>query len=139
MAGRREEALAKLADMRKASRIPLFLAWIDYLIAWVDRRPDGMNVQPLAGSILKIQDDPEAIFQEGWMRCDIGDFDKGLAEIRRAVDKGYFVAPTLVKWSQFDPVRGDPRFIQLLADAEAGRQRALEAFREAGGERLLGS
>jgi serine/threonine protein kinase len=33
---------------------------------------------------------------------------------------------------------GDPRFQAILADAEAGRRRALAAFREAGGERLLG-
>jgi hypothetical protein len=31
-----------------------------------------------------------------------------------------------------------PAFQTLLADAEAGRQRALDAFREAGGEVLLG-
>ncbi len=53
--------------------------------------------------------------------------------------KGYFVAPTLTHWPQFDRLRGEPRFQALLASAEAGRARALAAFREAGGERLLGA
>jgi eukaryotic-like serine/threonine-protein kinase len=139
LAGRKEEARAKLVEMRKSSRIPLFLSWIDYLMAWIERRPADMDLRPVSRSLLTILEDPEAIFQEGWLLCDIGEHDRGLADLQRAVAKGYFVAPTLKKWPQFDPVREDARFVQLLADAEAGRQRALDAFREAGGERLLGS
>ena len=89
-------------------------------------------------STLKIQDDPEAIFQEGWLLCDVGEHEQGLAYLQRAVAKGYFVAPTLAGSRQFDALRNDPAFQALLADAEAGRQQALAAFREAGGERLLG-
>jgi hypothetical protein len=87
---------------------------------------------------LKIQDDPEAIFQEGWLLCDVGEHDRGMPYLRRAIDKGYFVAPTLSSRPQFDALRGRADFEALLADAEAGRQRALASFREAGGERLLG-
>jgi hypothetical protein len=89
-------------------------------------------------SALKIQDDPEAIFQEGWLLCDAGEHERGLGHLRRAVAKGYFVAPTLSGSRHFDALRTDPAFQELLAEAEAGRQRALAAFREAGGERLLG-
>jgi hypothetical protein len=83
-------------------------------------------------------DDPEAIFQEGWLLCDVGEHQRGLDYLRRAVAKGYFVAPTLSGRPQFDALRGDPAFQAVLAEAEAGRQRALAAFREGGGERLLG-
>jgi hypothetical protein len=55
------------------------------------------------------------------------------------VAKGYFVAPTLAGSRHFDALRGDVRFQELLAKAEAGRNRARAAFREAGGELLLGS
>jgi len=41
-------------------------------------------------------------------------------------------------WPQFDGMRASPEFASLLSDAEAGRRRALTAFREAGGQRLLG-
>jgi hypothetical protein len=89
-------------------------------------------------SALKIQDDPEAIFREGWLACDVGDLERGLEQIRRAVAKGYFVAPTLARSPQFDPLRNDATFQAVLSDAEAGRQKALATFRAAGGERLLG-
>jgi hypothetical protein len=54
------------------------------------------------------------------------------------VAKGYFVAPTLAASPSFDALRDDPAFRELLAEAQAGRQQALDAFREHGGERLLG-
>ena len=139
LAGRRDEARRKLLDMRQSSRIPIFQSWIEYLMAWLDRRPADMAVSMSAFGTLKIQDDPEAMFQEGWLLCDVGEHEAGLDHLQRAVAKGYFVAPTLSGRPQFDALRSDPAFRALLEEAEAGRQRALAAFREAGGERLIGS
>ena len=138
LAGRREEALRALADMGQAPHIPAFQAWTGYLRAWLERRPAEMLDKTSSFSALKIMDDPEAIFQQGWLLCDVGEHERGLDYLRRAVAKGYFVAPTLSGSRAFDALRGDPAFRQVLADAEAGRERALDAFREAGGERLLG-
>ncbi len=138
LAGRRDEARRRLADMRSASRIPVFQFWIDYLDAWLDRRTADMVGFRIAFTKLKIRDDPEAIFQEGWMMCDVGEYEKGLGHLRRAVDKGYYVAPTLSSSHAFDAVRNNPAFQGVLADAESGRRRALAAFRAAGGDRLLG-
>ena len=141
LAGRRDEARVRLAAMRESSRIPLFVGWMDYIAAWLDgsARNVSEEIERAGLGVLKIQEDPEAIFQEGWMACDIGEHARGLADLERAVAKGYFVAPTLTRWPQFDALRGESRFQALLASAEAGRARALQAFREAGGERLLGS
>ena len=138
LAGRRDEARRALLAMRQRSRIHAFHSWTEYLLAWLDRRPADMLVGISALSALKIQDDPEAIFQEGWLLCDVGEHQEGLARLWRAVTKGYFVAPTLSSSPQFDALRSDPGFQALLAQAEAGRDQALAAFREAGGERLLG-
>ncbi len=138
LAGRRDEAGRALLDMKQASRIPAFQSWIECLRAWLDRRPADMLVGIAALSALKIMDDPEAIFQEAWLLCDLGEYERGLAQVRTAVANGYFVAPTLSGSRQFDAMRSDPAFQEVLAQAEAGRQRALAAFREAGGERLLG-
>jgi eukaryotic-like serine/threonine-protein kinase len=88
LAGRREEAQARLQLMREASRIPLFQTWIEYLTAWLERRTEEMTVRLTASGTLKIQDDPEAIFQQGWLMCDVGDYENGLAYLRRAVTKG---------------------------------------------------
>jgi eukaryotic-like serine/threonine-protein kinase len=142
LAGRREEARRRLGDMRQASRqaarIPAFQTWTDYLEAWLERRAADMVLKIGSIGTLKIRDDPEAIFQEGWLLCDAGEHQRGLAFLQRAVDRGYFVVPTLTGRPHFDALRGDPAFQQLLATAEAGRARALAAFRDAGGERLLG-
>jgi len=136
LAGRREEALERLSRMRRASHLPAFQAWTKYLTAWLERRPDPRRADPaLAG--LKIQDDPEAIFQEGWLFLDVGDRERGVPLLARAVAKGYYVVPTLASRPQFDALRGDPAFQRVLADAQEGRERARRAFREAGGDRLL--
>jgi hypothetical protein len=87
---------------------------------------------------LAIFEDPEAIFQEGWLFCDVGEYARGLSLLERGLARGYLAASTLKHQSQFDGIRGNPAFQSLLADAEAGRDRALAAFRGAGGERLLG-
>ncbi len=141
LSGRRDEARVRLAAMRESSRIPLFVGWMDYIEAWLDGSARNVTeeIERAGLGVLKIQDDPEAIFQEGWMYCDVGEHARGLADLERAVAKGYFVAPTLTRWPQFDALRGEPRFQALLASADAGRARALAAFRDAGGERLLGA
>jgi non-specific serine/threonine protein kinase len=140
LAGRREEARARLQKMAIASTLPTFQSWSNYLNAWLDRRGSDMvgYLSGLGGG-LKIQDDPEAIFIEGWLLCDAGEATAGIGYLERAIAKGYYAAPVLSRARQFDPLRGDPTFQALLARAEAGRQRALNAFREAGGETLLGS
>jgi len=140
LAGRREEARQGLVKMRQGPAILTFQSWTEHLMAWLDRRTADLLVGMGMGLLgdLKVLNDPEAIFQEGWLLCDIGEHERGLAELRRAVAKGYFVAPTLSSRRQFDPLRSDPAFQELLAEAEAGRQRAMAAFRDGGGERLLG-
>ena len=138
LAGRRDEARRALVDMSQKKRIPLFQSWCEYLMSWLDRRAADKfgGIPTLRG--LKIQDDPEAIFLEGWLLCDVGEHERGLGHLQRAVAKGYFVAPTLAGSRQFDALRSFPAFQTLLAEAEAGRRQALAAFREAGGEPLLG-
>jgi eukaryotic-like serine/threonine-protein kinase len=138
LARRRDEARRSLDNVRKTVPIPSFQAYADTLLAWIERRPADMYAGVSAISSLKIMDDPEAIFQEGWLFCDAGEHERGLAQLRRAVDKGYTVTETLTHSAAFDALRDDPAFQALLAEAEAGRRQALAAFRENGGERLLG-
>lgn len=69
---------------------------------------------------------------------DAGEHVRGLEYLQRAVARGYSVAPTLSDAPAFDALRSDPAFQALLSEARAGREEALAAFRETGGERLLG-
>ena len=138
LTGRRDESRQVLAEMRQTPRVSAFQAWGDFLLAWLDRRPADMLAALSALSVLKIYHDPEFLFRAGWLLCDVGEHQEGLLYVRRAVTKAYFVAPTLSASRSFDPLRGDPRFQAILAEAQVGRQQARVAFREAGGERLLG-
>jgi hypothetical protein len=138
LAGRRDEARGALLNSRPSSRIPAFRAWSDTLMAWLERRPGDMFQYLSSLGSLKILSDPEGIFQGAWLLCDAGDHERALPSMQRAVAGGYFVAPTLSEAPAFDALRGDARFKALLSEAEAGRQRALAAFRDAGGEQLLG-
>jgi serine/threonine protein kinase/tetratricopeptide (TPR) repeat protein len=138
LAGRRDEAQRALAEHRGAAELPAFKSYADHLASWIDRRPADLLAGLAALSSLRIMEDPEAIFQIGWLLCDVGELERGLDHLRRAVAKGYTVAPTLASSRAFDALRGDPAFRELLAQAEAGREEALATFREGGGERLLG-
>jgi len=138
LAGRRDEARKVLNEMAPMTNVPLFQTWRLYLTAWLDMRFDDMRIVDPAFNPLKIADDPEAIFQHSWLLCDVGDYEGGLEYLQRAIKKGYFVVPALLR-SQFDGVREHPAFRALFAEAEAGRRQALAAFREAGGGRLLGT
>jgi tetratricopeptide (TPR) repeat protein len=135
--GRRDEARQMLAAMSQRPRIQTFHVWTQHLAAWLERRADDMLSTVTAMTPLKIFDDPEAIFQEGWFFCDIGEHERGFEYLQRAVSIGYYAAPTLRRWPQFDPIRQTAAFQKILTAAEAGRQEALAAFREAGGDLLL--
>jgi len=138
LAGRRDEARRSLQDLRNATQVPAFHSWADFLLSWLEQQPADMLVNRMTLGSLTIMDAPEAIFQEAWLFADVGKHDRALAFMHRAVERGYFVAPTLASAPAFDGMRDDPAFQMVLAKAEAGRARALAAFREGGGERLLG-
>jgi len=136
--GYHEEAVAALARMREMPKVPLFKTWIEHLDAWLDRRVPDMIEGLGRLNELAIFFDPEAIFQEGWLLCDLGEYELGLPYLERAITRGYLASPVLRRARQFDALRGTPAFESLVVDAEGGRMRALDAFRRAGGERLLG-
>jgi tetratricopeptide (TPR) repeat protein len=137
-ANRREEAKAELDEIRRQIRTLAFSDWSRFVEAWLDREPETMqSIQPKIEH-LAIANDPEAAFQEAWMYCDVGDFRHGKLCIERALEKNYFAALTMMRSPSFDGLRDDPEFQDLLARAHAGREKALLAFRDAGGDVLLG-
>lgn len=138
LSGRLDEARDRLVAVRQASRIPTFQSWTEYLMIWLDRKREDMLSGINVYTGLKIRDDPEAMFQHGWMLCDVGAHDAGLEFLQQAVTKGYFAATTLANSRQFDALRSRPAFQALQAEADAGRRAALAAFRAANGERLVG-
>jgi hypothetical protein len=117
---------------------PSWIAWTSWLEAWVEARYEDMRAQATALEAFDLLADPEGEFLQGWLQCEASDYDAGLVQLRRAVSEGFYAAPTLERDHHFDPLRRRPEFQVLLADTQKRRQHALEAFRAAGGERLLG-
>jgi hypothetical protein len=58
--------------------------------------------------------------------------------LERAVEGGFYPDQLLARDPWLDPVRGEPRFVQLLRRAEARHREAQAAFLEHEGDRLLG-
>jgi serine/threonine protein kinase/tetratricopeptide (TPR) repeat protein len=138
LAGRRDEARDVLLHITQMARIELFHTWTKSLHAWLDRRASEMLALQQTLNSLKIMSDPEALFQIGTLFCDVDDFETGLPYLERSIERGYYVASSLEQRTQFDAIRDQPRFQAVLAAAREGRTRSLAAFRDAGGERLLG-
>ncbi len=137
LTGRRDDAREVLRSMRSRSHSGVLQTWADYLGAWLDRRPAAMVFDSSVYSTLTVSEDPEAVFQEGWLLCDAGDYERGLDCLQRAVGKGYFPTQALGR-SHFDSIRSTFEFQEVLSQALDGRDRALDAFRESGGDTILG-
>jgi hypothetical protein len=81
--------------------------------------------------------DPEEIFFVGTQAARLG-MPEATMILGRAVDAGYPAPDALARHPWIAPIRGEPGFAGVLRRAEQARERALDAFREAGGQSLLG-
>ena len=82
--------------------------------------------------------DPEFLYQWALMAGHVGDTTRALDTLERVVDCGWCCAASMARDPWLDHVRDEPRFITLLRKAEEGHRAAADAFRDAGGDRLLG-
>jgi serine/threonine protein kinase/tetratricopeptide (TPR) repeat protein len=136
LAGRLDEAREAIHQVLSDPLPQEYRTWLALLEAWIERRPDDVVAGRKAVRLL--YDDPEAIFTLGWLLCDVGLTADGLELLQRAVAGGFWAAFTLTRYHHFDPLRGAPAFQELVREAERRRDDALVAFRNGGGERLLG-
>ncbi len=105
-------------------------------IATIESRAEGFAVA-FDRSIQGIRD-PEFLYQWALMASQVGDTTRALDTLERVVDRGWCCAASMARDPWLDHVRDEPRFITLLRKAEGRHRAAAAAFREAGGERLLG-
>jgi serine/threonine protein kinase/tetratricopeptide (TPR) repeat protein len=143
--GRRSEARAVL-DCFKGTLGPELNGMLSSLRAYVEGRVSASSrssrardeaVQGLA-TTLGQADDPEALFTFGCWMAHLGERERALDALSRAVHGGFYAASTLAGEPAFEGFRSDPRFLELQRQAEEGRAAALEVFLDAAGERLLG-
>jgi hypothetical protein len=85
-----------------------------------------------------VQPDPEALFVlSAWM-SHVDDVDRALLALTRAVRGRFFAVETLARHPVFAPLHDVPAFRGLRRHAERPHDAAWIAFRDAGGEELLG-
>ena len=82
--------------------------------------------------------DPESFYYRALMAAYLEDVERTLATLERVVAGGWFCHATMAREPWLACVRDTPRFEALLAEAEARQRKAAAAFREAGGDKLLG-
>lgn len=82
--------------------------------------------------------DPEGLFFCLRNASYVGDKELALEMLDRVVEGGFHCPTPLVRDPWLDPIRSEPGFVRSLRRAEERHGAALQAFKGAGGERLLG-
>jgi TolB-like protein len=82
--------------------------------------------------------DPEGLFYLTRLLARLGETDGAVALFERVVNEGFYCYPGFASDPWLDGLRAHPDFKRVLAHAHARHKEAVAAFREAGGEDVLG-
>jgi TolB-like protein/tetratricopeptide (TPR) repeat protein len=134
--GRQKEALEAWAAVSTA-----FSPQTPAVREWIDSVREFLTLSEASrAAVLKNLDgafDPEEIFFVGMQAARLG-MREATEILGRAVDAGYPAWDALTRHPWIEPVRDAAGFADILRRAEQSRQRAQDAFRDAGGQTLLG-
>ncbi|MGE0452384.1 MAG: protein kinase [Vicinamibacteria bacterium] len=81
--------------------------------------------------------DPEGLFFQARALASVAEAGAALDLLERVVAGGFFCVPRFETDRWLDPLRQDPRFLSLMAQARSLRDAARHTFRAGGGEILL--
>jgi eukaryotic-like serine/threonine-protein kinase len=133
--GRRDEALRSLEAARTTSLTPVRASIRAALLALFGESPNAWDA---LASVVAHLTDPEAFFLYASVQAHFGDTERALSRLTTAVDRGFSVPQALRDHPWLGVLREMPAFSALVERAEADRALAVVAFREAGGEALVG-
>jgi hypothetical protein len=134
--GRTKEALAAW-PAAPADAPPSYKAWDEMVVACLSEAPDARAIAERVIPGMSWSD-PEGYITGGIVLSRLGSHELAMSALRSAVDGGFYAPDTLAADPWLDPLRADPRFVEILRLAQARRREALGVFRAEGGERLLG-
>ena len=103
----------------------------------LEGRPDDAETK-LRAAYENGMPDPEGLFVLARVAGRADAVDLGLDLIEAAVDRGFYCVGGLKSDPWVTRLSGEPRYQAALERARAGRRETVAAFREAGGEELLG-
>ena len=105
-------------------------------LAVLERDADAFA--PRFDALAKSTRDPENLYYSSLMAAYVGDTERTLATLERAVQGGWLCYATIASEAWLARVRDTSRFRALVAGAKARHEQAATAFRVAGGNQLLG-
>jgi tetratricopeptide (TPR) repeat protein len=83
--------------------------------------------------------DPEGLFYQARQLAYLDEKPMALEMFARAIDRGFFCYPVMLRDPWLDPLRGSTEFIDLLRKAQELHREATQAFYDLGGEAVLGA
>jgi TolB-like protein len=135
--GRKDEAIRLLREIEQGNLTVLIRVVVASMLALFE----GRREECLKGANRAIAEflDPEAVWQAGRKLAYFGERESALAALELSLDRGYILYRILTREDPWlDSLRPTPEFADLLQRAESRYREAVAAFRDAGGEELLG-
>jgi len=137
MLGRSEEAVALLTERAQAlsgGSGSFYLTSLRTLLEG-DREASVRISDQLLEATFR---DPEGWHQLARQLGYLGEPERAFRALSRAVEMGFFCVSSMTADPWLDPLRADPRFNQILHQAQARHEEARAAFIKLGGPGLLG-
>lgn len=136
--GNKEEAIRRLRQIEQGRLTEYVRAMASSMRALFEgRREESLEA---AERIIVQFPDPETVCWHARVLAYFGERDRAIAALNQALDHGFILYRILTRRDPWlDPVRPSPEFADLLARAESRYRDAVAAFRDAGGEELLGT
>jgi eukaryotic-like serine/threonine-protein kinase len=137
MLGRQEEAIRALREYERTKPPRLGMLYLTSLRALLEgKREESLEAsRELMKATFR---DPEGIYYLARQLGFLGAREEALETLRRAVERGFFCYPAMVRDPWLDGMRGDEEFSRVLNHAHELHREAQRTFVEGGGEALLG-
>ncbi|HEX5071501.1 MAG TPA: winged helix-turn-helix domain-containing protein [Vicinamibacterales bacterium] len=131
--GRKAEGLAALRELE-----PKTPTRVRHLISAGRLLLEGKTADSAASMLAMDIADPEARFYGSRHLAKLGETDRAIEWLQRAVQGGFFCYPAIAADPWLDPLRKRASFTKLLKRAEREHKEAASLFKGLQGERMLG-
>src|SRR5262249_24183296 len=133
--GRSDEALPLLKEREQGDAGPLGTGYLASLRALLPGDPQG-SIKARAEHLSRTFRDPEGLFYQARQLAYLGENPIALEMFSRAIDKGFFCYPVMMRDPWLDPLRGSKEFSDLLRKAQELYREAVQSYLALGGEAL---